>query len=145
MKPGRIRVLALAIIWRGDELLLMEGYDPTKRQTFYRPLGGGVHFGEFARDAVIREIAEELGAELINTRYLGTLENIFTFDGKPGHEIVLIFAADFADTALYARDDLVIVEPDVRLPTAWKRPDDLTAETPLYPEGLRDLLGRRSR
>jgi|GEM_PF-6087287 NUDIX domain len=60
MNSGRIRALALALIWRGDELLLMEGDDPAKRQTFYRPLGGGVEFGERARDAVIREFAEEL-------------------------------------------------------------------------------------
>jgi 8-oxo-dGTP pyrophosphatase MutT (NUDIX family) len=74
MKPGSIRVLALGIIWRGDELLLMEGYDPAKRQTFYRPLGGGVEFGEPGRDALIREFNEELGAELANICYLGTLE-----------------------------------------------------------------------
>jgi ADP-ribose pyrophosphatase YjhB (NUDIX family) len=140
MKPGRIRVLALGIIWRGDELLLMEGYDPTKRQTFYRPLGGGVEFGEYARDALIREFAEELGADLVNIRYLATLENIFTFDGQPGHEILLLFAAGFADKALYARDGLVAVEDQERIPTAWKRLDAFTDETPLYPAGLRDLL-----
>jgi ADP-ribose pyrophosphatase YjhB (NUDIX family) len=145
VNPGRIRVLALAIIWRGDELLLMKGHDPTKRQTFYRPLGGGVEFGERARDAVIREFAEELGAELVNIRALGTLENIFTFDGVPGHEIILLLEAEFADNTLYARDDLVIIEPNARLPTAWKRLADLTAETPLYPDGLRNLLARRSR
>jgi ADP-ribose pyrophosphatase YjhB (NUDIX family) len=140
MKPGRIRVLALGIVWRGDELLLMEGYDPSKRQTFYRPLGGGVKFGEHARDALLREFNEELRAELINIRYLGALENIFTFDGQPGHEIILLFAADFADHALYARDDLVAIEDQERIPTAWKRLTDFTAETPLYPEGLSDLL-----
>jgi ADP-ribose pyrophosphatase YjhB (NUDIX family) len=144
MRPGRIRVLALGIIWRGDELLLMKGYDPTKRQTFYRPLCGGVEFGERARDALIREFNEELDADLVNIRYLGTLENIFTFDGQPGHEILLLFAADFADTAFYARDDLVAIEADERIPTAWKRLTDFTDETPLYPEGLRDLLAGHS-
>jgi ADP-ribose pyrophosphatase YjhB (NUDIX family) len=142
MRPGRIRVLALGIIWRGDELLLMEGYDPSKRQRFYRPLGGGVEFGELARDALIREFAEELGAELVNIHYLGTLENVFTFDAQPGHEILLLFAADFADETLYARDDLVAIEGDEGVLTAWKRLADLNAETPLYPDGLRDLLAR---
>jgi len=145
MNSGRIRALALALIWRGDELLLMEGDDPAKRQTFYRPLGGGVEFGERARDAVIREFAEELGAELVNIRALGTLENIFTFDGAPGHEIILLFEAEFADNTLYARDDLVIIEPNAGLPIAWKRLADLTAETPLYPDGLSGLLARHSR
>ena len=145
MRAGRIRVLALGIIWRGDELLLMEGYDPTKRQTFYRPLGGGVEFGEYARDALLREFKEELGAELINIHYLGTLENVFTFDGQPGHEILLLFQADFADEALYAHDDLVAIEDQERIPTAWKRLDAFTDETPLYPTGLRDLLTNSAR
>jgi 8-oxo-dGTP pyrophosphatase MutT (NUDIX family) len=88
MRPDQIRVLALGIIWRGDELLLMECYDPTKRQTYFRPLGGGVRplgggveFGEHAREAMIREFAEELGVELVNTDYLCTLENTLTLDG----------------------------------------------------------------
>jgi ADP-ribose pyrophosphatase YjhB (NUDIX family) len=140
MNAGRIRVLALGIIWRGDELLLMEGYDPSKRQTFYRPLGGGVEFGERARDALIREFAEELGAELVNIRYLETLENIFTYDGQPGHEIIILFQADFANETFYARGDLVAMEGDDRVTTAWKRRDECTDETPLYPDGLRELL-----
>src|SRR5262245_49495766 len=140
MRPGRIRVLALGIIWRGDELLLMEGYDPSKRQTFYRPLGGGVECGEDACDALTREFAEELGAELVNIHYLGTPENVFTFVGQPGYEILLFFAADFADETLYARDDLVAVEDQERIPTAWKRLDECTDKTTLYPEGLSELL-----
>ena len=145
MRPGRIRVLALGIIWRGDELLLMEGYDPTKGETFYRPLGGGVEFGEHARDALIREFNEELSAELVNIRYLGTLENIFTYDGQPGHEIIMLFQADFADETLYTRENLVAIEDQERIPTAWKRLANFTDETPLYPEGLRDLLAGHSR
>ncbi|HEY7094047.1 MAG TPA: NUDIX hydrolase [Ktedonobacterales bacterium] len=145
MRPGQVRVLALGNIWRGDELLVAEGYDPSKRQTFYRPLGGGVEFGERARDALIREFIEELGAELVNIRYLETLENIFTYDGQPGHEIILLFQANFADETLYARDDLVAIEGDERVTTAWKRLAECTDEKPLYPNGLRELLMHRSR
>jgi ADP-ribose pyrophosphatase YjhB (NUDIX family) len=145
MRPGRIRVLALGIIWRGDELLLMESYDPTKGETFYRPLGGGVEFGEHARDALIREFNEELSAELVNIRYLGTLENIFTYGGQPGHEIIMLFQADFADETLFTRENLVAIEDQERIPTAWKRLANFTDETPLYPEGLRDLLAGHSR
>jgi ADP-ribose pyrophosphatase YjhB (NUDIX family) len=103
-----------------------------------------VEFGERARDALIREFAEELGAELVNIHYLGTLENVFTFDGQPGHEILLLFQVDFADETLYARDDLVAIEDQERIPTAWKRLAEFTDETPLYPEGLRDLLAGHS-
>jgi ADP-ribose pyrophosphatase YjhB (NUDIX family) len=140
----RFEYFALGIILRGDELLVAEGYDPSKRQTFYRPLGGGVEFSESARDALIREFAEEIGAELVNIRYLATLGNIFTYDDQPGHEIILLLQADFADETLYARDDLVVIEGNERASAAWKRLADCTDETPLYPEGLRDLLAHRS-
>ncbi len=73
------------------------------------------------------------------------LENIFTYDGQPGHEIILLFQAGFADETLYARNDLVAIEADLRVSTAWKRLDEFTDETPLYPEELRDLLTRRLR
>jgi ADP-ribose pyrophosphatase YjhB (NUDIX family) len=138
-------VLALGIIRRGDELLVAEGCDPTKHQTFYRPLGGGVEFGERTHDALIREFEEELDAALVNIRYLGTLENIFTYDGQPGHEIILLFQASFADETFYARDNLVAMEDDLRVPTAWKRLDEFTDETPLFPAGLRDLLADSAR
>ena len=47
-----IRPIALAVPRRGDDLLVFEGHDPTKGQTFYRPLGGGIDFGETAEAAV---------------------------------------------------------------------------------------------
>ena len=42
MQPERIRPLALGIVWRGDELLVFEGYDRVKDEVFYRNSGGGV-------------------------------------------------------------------------------------------------------
>jgi hypothetical protein len=54
MRPGQIRALALGIIWRGKELLVAEGYDPSKRQTHYRPLGDGVEFGGRAQSSEAR-------------------------------------------------------------------------------------------
>jgi hypothetical protein len=69
-----------------------------------------------ARNPLRREYAEELGAELINIRYLCALGNILTFDGQPGHEMILFFKADIADETLYARDVLVAPEDDLRVP-----------------------------
>ncbi len=44
--PPHIRALAIGVIRRGDELLVYEGHDASKNKTFYRPLGGGIDFGE---------------------------------------------------------------------------------------------------
>jgi ADP-ribose pyrophosphatase YjhB (NUDIX family) len=145
MSHGTIRPLALCVARhrdRPDHILVFEGYDPTKRQTFYRPLGGGIEFGEYARDAVLRELREELDAELTNIQYLATLENIFTYDGVPGHEIVQLFTADFADGAFYDRDDLSAHEDTGEtFHVVWKPLADFRAGlAPLYPDGLLTLL-----
>jgi ADP-ribose pyrophosphatase YjhB (NUDIX family) len=99
-----IRVLALAAVRRGDELLVEDGHDPVKDEHYLRLLGGGVDFGERGEDAVRRELHEEIGVELTDVRYLGAVENLFTFLGRPDHEICLLFAARFADDSLYEQD-----------------------------------------
>jgi hypothetical protein len=36
---------------------------------------------------------EELGAEIADVRLRGVLENLFTWDARPWHEIVILFDA----------------------------------------------------
>ena len=142
MKPGKVRPLALAIIWRGAELLVAEGYDPRKGQTFYRPLGGKIEFGESGRDTVVRELREEIQQTVTVGRCLGALENIFTYNGQPGHEIVLLFEAVFADAAVYEQATLTGTDDDeVLFTTRWLPLDFFRGgAAPLYPDGLLDLL-----
>jgi ADP-ribose pyrophosphatase YjhB (NUDIX family) len=113
--------------------------------TFYRPLGGGIEFGETAHAAVVREIREELGAAVCNLGYIGTLENIFRYRGEPGHEIVLVFDGEFEDTSLYEREFLEGRESGGDLFRAvWRELSSFSASAPLFPEGLAKLL-RESR
>ena len=63
-------------------------FDSVKKEIYYRPLGGGIEFGEYGIDAIQREFQEELGVDLNNLKYLFTMENIFTLNGNRGHEIV---------------------------------------------------------
>ncbi|WP_433202710.1 NUDIX hydrolase [Dactylosporangium sp. CS-047395] len=134
-----IRPIALAVVRRGDAILVFEGWDETKQQTFYRPLGGGIEFGEPAADAVRRELREELGVELYNVELLGVLENIFTAFGRPGHEIVFVFTADVVDAAIYTAEDLGVVL-DEGTPVVWQPLTRFDGEAILYPTGLLDLL-----
>ena len=64
MTAPPIRPISICIVWRGGEILVFEGRDETEDVTFYRPLGGGIEFGESSEDAVRRELREEIGAEL---------------------------------------------------------------------------------
>ncbi len=137
-----IRPIVLCILRRDEQILVFEGYDEVKRQTFYRPLGGGIDFGERSIDTVVREMKEELRAEVCNLRYLGTLENIFISNGQRGHEIVLVYQADFADSTFYAQESPEAYEDDGSpIKVLWKNPNVLTgSDTPLYPDGLLELL-----
>src|SRR5215203_5535787 len=74
-KKKCIRPLALCVFRRGDKIFVAEGHDAKANKTFYRPIGGGIDFGERAIDTVRREVQEEIAAEVSNLVYLGTLEN----------------------------------------------------------------------
>ena len=115
-----------------------------KDQTFYRPIGGGINFGERGADAVIREVREELDAEAVDVVYLGAFENIFAYEGKAGHEIILIYDGRFTDPALNEDDALLEGEDDEELlyQASWKSLDFFRADDapPLYPAGLLELL-----
>ena len=142
MTAQKIRPIAIGIFRKADSILVYEGYDPRKDQTFYRPLGGGIDFGEHSQDTLIREIREELGAEIANVCYLGTLENIFVYDGQPGHEFVAVYGATFADPGFYEGDELIGYEDTgIAFRAVWKLLDTFRqGGAPLYPEGLLALL-----
>jgi ADP-ribose pyrophosphatase YjhB (NUDIX family) len=136
---SRPRCLAVGVIRRGDgAVLLQTGYDPVKDEHFYRALGGGIEVGERSRDTFAREIREELGAEVAEARLLGWLENIFTFEGRPGHEIVAVYEAALADQALYERDEIELADQLRPSRAVWVRLDH---DAIVYPSGVRELIG----
>ncbi|MDH7488199.1 MAG: NUDIX domain-containing protein [Anaerolineae bacterium] len=138
-----IRPIAICVFRQDDHIFVFEGYDPFGDETFYRPLGGGIEFGEYSRDAVIREVREEIGCEIINLHYLGVLENVFTgCDGEPAHEIVMVYEGDFADAAMYATEAVEAIEDTgARFKALWMLLQHFRdGLSPLYPFGLLELL-----
>jgi ADP-ribose pyrophosphatase YjhB (NUDIX family) len=144
---GRVRPIAIAVIWRADCLLVFESHDAAKGETFYRPLGGGIEFGEYGRDAIVREMREEIGAELLDIRYLGILENVFTLERRRGHDLVMVYEATLADAAIYATDELVAhEETGETFRVVWKPLSFFQSRAaPLYPNGLLELLAHHGR
>lgn len=139
----RIRTTALCILRHSGRILVAEGYDPLKQRLFYRPLGGSIEFGERGSDTVIRELKEEVGADVLpeSVRYMGTMENIFTYNGQMGHEIVLLYDGQFADPALYEQEDITAMEDNgVPFRAVWRRLDEFGPDVPLFPDGLLQLL-----
>jgi ADP-ribose pyrophosphatase YjhB (NUDIX family) len=134
-----IRPLALGVIWRKNALLVFEGHDDVKGETFYRPLGGGIEFGELSEDALVREFREELGAEVVVKELVGVLENVFGWQAQPGHEIVFLYTAEFAEPGFYERDEMKILDDPAT--ARWVDLQDFRdGSKVLYPKGLTELL-----
>jgi ADP-ribose pyrophosphatase YjhB (NUDIX family) len=106
MKAGNIRAMSVCALWRGDAVLAQEGSYPQTGEVYYRLPGGGIDLGELARDAAIREIREELEAEVTDVQQLGVLENIFKREGQQYHEIIFVFSGTVADRHFYDRDEM---------------------------------------
>jgi 8-oxo-dGTP pyrophosphatase MutT (NUDIX family) len=138
-----IRPIAVCIFRHKDKILVFEGHDPQEDETFYRPLGGGIEFGERSADTVRRELREEISAEVRDLVYLGTLENIFTYDGEPGHEIVQVYDGVLTESGLYEQAVIVGREADVEehFRAMWKSLDEFgPGNAILYPDGLLEML-----
>ena len=96
-KFKEIRPIALGIAIKNNKLLVGEGFDKVKNQTFYRCLGGGIEFLEKSSDALKREFKEEIGADITVKDFLGISENIFTYQGKNAHELILFYLIEISD------------------------------------------------
>ena len=145
-KKKRVRPLAICVFRSRDRILVMEGYDSIKQEHFYRPLGGGIEFGESGAETICRELMEEIHVEVDrpSLQYLGALENIFTFNGKPGHEIVLIYDGALMDPGLYDQAAIVGIEADgEEFRAVWKNIGEFGGgKSILYPTGLLEMLAR---
>jgi 8-oxo-dGTP pyrophosphatase MutT (NUDIX family) len=141
VRQGQIRPIAICIFRRVDQILVAEWYDTWKEQYFYRPLGGMIEFGERSQQTVERELVEELGAEVTDLRYFAMIENLFVHNGQQGHEIVLLYEGKLVDRALYEVEAIDGHDDgDVPLRAVWRPLSFFGPSTPLYPDGLLDLL-----
>jgi 8-oxo-dGTP pyrophosphatase MutT (NUDIX family) len=141
MNASRVRALAICVCRDGGRLLVAEYRDESKDETFYRPLGGTIEFGERGEQAVQREFEEEIGAHLLEVRYLGMLENIYIYEGHAGHEIVLVYDGRLAEIGFYQQAEIMGDEFGMPFKVVWKRLDEFgEGKPPLYPDGLLDLL-----
>lgn len=140
-----IRTVSLCLIRKGDNILVQEVIDPVVKQTFYRPIGGTVEYGENSKDTVIREVKEELNAEIEEPKLLYVIENIFSYLDDVGHEIDFIYEAELVDRSLYNSNEIQGVEGVTSFKAVWKSIHELSsltshAQAKLVPDGLLDLL-----
>jgi RimJ/RimL family protein N-acetyltransferase len=139
-----IRPIVIGVAIRDDRILAIEGVESIKGERFYRPPGGGIDFGETSEAALRREFREEFDVEVRPVGYIGALENVFTYEGEPGHEIILVHRVELDDDERFSADTVAGVESDGAEYTArWLPLADVRAGAAiLYPDGLLALLER---
>lgn len=128
-----IRAKAMCVIEKNGFLLASKGYDSVKNTSHHRLLGGSIEFGETAEAAMRREIHEELGSALENLEQIGVVENIFTYNGAPGHEIIFVFAGELVRQELYETPTIVLLDAPT-IEAVWVPVEDvISGAATLYP------------
>lgn len=84
--------------YRAGAIIIEDGavlFASNERENYYYSIGGGVHMGEPAEEAVKREVFEETGVEYEVDRLVFIHENFFkgdgSLEGKNCHEICFYF------------------------------------------------------
>lgn len=110
-------------------------------KTFYRPIGGHIKLFEKSKNALMREVNEEIHTATRNVRLLGVVENIFTYKGKKAHEIVFLYYGTLAKKSLYDKRILERDEDGVKTFAYWIPVSDLEkAKSRVYPEGTYEQI-----
>jgi ADP-ribose pyrophosphatase YjhB (NUDIX family) len=121
----------LVALWNGGEVLLVRNsYVP-----YYSLPGGYLRRGETARDAVVRELTEEVGIAADPEKLELVLERTHDWEGK--HDHVQIFSLDLPSRPKIEVDHREVVE------ASWWSPERALALN-LFPP-LRDVIERRQR
>lgn len=132
-KFKEIRPIVLGFAIKNNQLLVGEGFDNVKNQTFYRCLGGGIEFLENSKEALKREFLEEIHADIIVESFLGVSENVFTYKGKKAHEIIFFYHIAIRDSDY--KKEYSILDGDHHYTAKWIDVDEFkSGKKILYPQ-----------
>ncbi|MEM7374187.1 MAG: NUDIX domain-containing protein [Bacteroidota bacterium] len=142
MDNQQIQPIALCFFRRENQILVAERYDGKKKENYYRPLGGGLMFGEYSWDTIRREIKEEIGEEIKNLTFIGQTESICPDQEHPDHEIIFMFEGEFVNKSTYTKEILLGKERDgEEIRVVWKPISEFRKKKArFHPEALLDYL-----
>ncbi|AYM96569.1 NUDIX domain-containing protein [Acidovorax sp. 1608163] len=112
--------------------------------TFWALPGGRVEAGEEAAHAVVREMQEELCAEVKVLRLVWVVENFFEHQGKCHHEVGMYFLAELGEDSPLLADAGPFLGSEAGRPLefAWFRMPDVAA-VEVRPTFLASLLAEQ--
>lgn len=113
---GFVETIARGVAIRDGKILLCRAKGG---KSTYLP-GGHIEFGETGREALVREVKEELGIDSSAGDFLGVIENSFDQNGRRHCEINLVYRLDLADASAESQEDWITFEwcPLADLPKA---------------------------
>lgn len=133
-----IRNTVRGVIRREDKILMLE--ETYNGETYYYLPGGGIEFLESGRDALIREIKEELKSEVVGFNLLETVSNIFEISGIKAHEIAQVYNVILKDVSTL-KDGQPMKADMIESTQRWIEISELKkGEMNLYPKDLINLL-----
>ncbi len=134
-KFREIRPIVLGIVKKENKILVSEGYDEVKNEVFYRSIGGGIEFLEDSKEALKREFKEELNIDISVGDFLGIAENIFTYNGKNAHELILFYNVNIKNEDY--REKYHIIDDNCETDAMWIDINKFkNKELKLYPEQM---------
>lgn len=132
----------MLIAANGDGTAHAVSLNPPTRENprgYHRLIGGSIEFGETHREAIVREVVEELSATILDLQHVGVVENVFEIDGEAGHEIVFLYSGRLNPEPAIAGATLTESDGSV-VPVVWRPFDDSGEVVPLYPAGVNGIL-----
>ena len=134
-KYKEIRPIVLGVVKKDNKILVSKGYDEVKHEEFYRSLGGGIEFLENSKEALKREFKEELNIDIKIGKFLGISENIFTYNGKQAHELILFYDVYIEDKDY--KEKYHIIDENQETDAIWIDIDKFkNKELKIYPEQM---------
>ncbi len=100
---NNFELIVRALVIRDKKILVCQ----TKGRDYFFLPGGHIEFSENMREALARELREEMGARVTAVQFIGGIENLFTQDETLKHEISFLFHVDIDVEEVKSREEHV--------------------------------------